>query len=595
MKRLINILAVFIICLVCLVHPILASNISNAVYRGQINVVNNGYASAKNVTPFTLNAQSLVDLLYINPDYSNVAIVDRNNIDVAFMPPFNYGNEWLLWVPDINQYNTMNYYMYAGGSTEMNGKIAYFPDTSGMTTNNSNSLQIGSNPFRIEMSGYFDSTQVGALPLNKAGSLLWTYDQSESIRALGYAITNDTIQLTGAVNGNNATTALNSGGQWVAQSFTLTSSAILVGVSSSSIQLGNPTLAWLDLYAFDGTTSSLSGTPIATSNAITNAQSTFTFNTQPILSAGQYAFVIKSQPMASSYVRVQYRTDPANYSGGNVFTTTSSGATWFSVDGSIFNLALITAPPNTGTTALPAGEHTVALVYDGTNLMWEIDGSITYSAAVPGFNVPVNTNQWQLLQNGSVPYMERYRVWINGTLVQDISWRDNPSVFSDASGNNNNAYPSFVNAPTNPQITATMVRFEAINPNPGGIPPTTNPGGAGGIGGNQPITDVPDDPDISGFGAHQLPNIPFIGQPVADFFDAKDWPYALFVFPLMVILLLITTYVTYAITHDLAWMGAGSFIVAGLFIALKLLLWVWLFPMTIVLAFCIVKRRAIQL
>ena len=92
-----------------------------------------------------------------------------------------------------------------------------------------------------------------------------------------------------------------------------------------------------------------------------------------------------------------------------------------------------------------------------------------------------------------------------------------------------------------------------------------------------------------------MPNVPYIGQPIADWMDKINLPYAVPVFLIMIAFWIIVGFGSYALTKDLAWMGATTFIITGIFIALKLIVWFWFVPMAIVLAFCIVKRRVIQL
>jgi len=596
MKKTLSIIGFMAIFTVFIGNAIFGADLSTAAYRGQINVINNSYATANNIVPFALNAQSLVDGLYMLPDYSNVAIVDRYGNDIAFMPPQSMGNQWFTWVPNIQQNNTINYYIYTGGANPMGGSLAYFPGSGGMTVNNSSSLQLNTFPFRIELSGYFDSTKAGTYLLRKDQVLAWYYD---SVNNLTFSVPVASIDLSPSTLGGLSSTLY--GSNYIGQSFGVTTAGYLstieiTGYDTSSIPTGYTTQ--MIIYSVNLSNPSspvLNPTPVAISNNVSGLPMAYDFTvTSPYLIAGTYMAVIRETSNVGNG-EVYFESGQNGIANSYVYFSNDNGGTWnnYGYPPSAFNNFKVNLDGSTPILQVPitSGDHTVALISNGAGtISCEIDGTVVASApwATPFAN---NTNPWVLLQNGSMPYMYHYRVLVNNILRQNIVWQDS-SIFYDSTVYGNNAYPTFPLYASNPSLSANLVNFESLNTSSGGgIPTTTPPGGSP----DMPITDIPDDPQIIGIGAQNLANIPFIGKPIASFLDGRDIPYGLFVYPLMIIMIVLAVFAAFAITHDLAWMGAAQFIVAGLFIALKLLIWPTLFFFGIVLVFCIVKRRVIQI
>jgi hypothetical protein len=55
-------------------------------------------------------------------------------------------------------------------------------------------------------------------------------------------------------------------------------------------------------------------------------------------------------------------------------------------------------------------------------------------------------------------YLEYQKVWVNGTLIQEIRWQ-NAATFTDLSLNGNNATPSFRTISSNANVVAVLNRF----------------------------------------------------------------------------------------------------------------------------------------
>ena len=78
-----------------------------------------------------------------------------------------------------------------------------------------------------------------------------------------------------------------------------------------------------------------------------------------------------------------------------------------------------------------------------------------------GAAVPDNANDIYQVQNGSMPYMEYSKTWIDGVLQQHIKW-EYSDVFTDLSGEGHDATPTFRSVCSDPDISAILASFSPI-------------------------------------------------------------------------------------------------------------------------------------
>ena len=617
--------------------PITAANIANADYRAQISFNNTGYASANNAVPFLLNAQSMIDQNYINPDYSNVALVDGAGNDVPFMPPAPGSNTWMAWLPDIGQGSNVNNYLYVGGPA-MNGKIRYFPGNAGMYSNDSATLEPGSSAFSMSLKGYFDSSKVGQYVMHKDGAMDWVYSASGVITCHWY--TQGVVALnSGYDTGNNYSrlVSLDDNGAIFGRPFDVNGTMAIsqIAINAKAVAgIGKAAVAtlvftrceWADNYWYTLYTpigSPLYSTQIWAENdtrAIGDAWIYVDINPPLVLSNDYYAWYLRASISSSPSLENKGYFDIPIYTNTQIPTAvTSTGRSfsnryeWTSEDDGIisaieygsnyphFRFMSSNGGDYSVSAPLPAGEHTVQLSRSGNTVSLSVDGTVANTTAFSG-TIINNAAPWVWLENGTVPYMESLAVQI-GTARQAITWQPNVTTFTDTSGQNNHAYPSFRTTSTNPNVSASVSNLAPLTTTPPPettptipttIPPTATPpwGTTNPTGG--PITSVPADQNASGIGPWNITRIPYVGKPIASFFDKHNWPYGLFVYPLMMFFIVLAAFGCYWISKDLGWMGAGQFLMSGLFIALGLLPIPSLFLFGVVLVFCIVKRRAPQ-
>ena len=140
--------------------PVAASDVSSAVYTGDIVVTNSAGSTQAGSVAFTLNTDNLLSAGYIAPDFSNVAVQNPTLTDAAFMPARSGSDQWLIYVPSILSAQT--YRLYTGGMDNMGAKLCYFPGDRGMTTPDIASLELGNN-FDIEWAGMITADTTGLL------------------------------------------------------------------------------------------------------------------------------------------------------------------------------------------------------------------------------------------------------------------------------------------------------------------------------------------------------------------------------------------------------------------------------------------------
>lgn len=159
-----------LITLIAIPGIVIASDISDAEYDGTVRITNNSTTASPVFVPFSLNPSSLISSNYTLATLLDTSIQSNAGADVAYMPANPTSSNWCVYVPSILNSGVLDYKLYLGGGSDMNSKIRYFPGSTGMTTLDSATLELGDN-FTITQSGYIDITQSGANITSKEDSL----------------------------------------------------------------------------------------------------------------------------------------------------------------------------------------------------------------------------------------------------------------------------------------------------------------------------------------------------------------------------------------------------------------------------------------
>lgn len=563
--------------------PILASTTTAATFTGQVRITNTSYASANNAVPFTLTTSNLIGLGYVNADLTNTAMTTGTGVDVPFMPAAGTSSDWLVWVDDIAQNKTLNYLLYMGGPDDMEGKIRWFPGTGGMTVADAASLELGNN-FVIEIGAYFDVNGGGYMSY-KGGAITCHNDASGQITTI---IRDEPAETATQTTSNTGTNVLY-GNNWAAQTFTATHSGIVSGVSLNFSKFGSPNYN-VDILLYNASADlpttligSLCTFPAATATGSLVDYYIASSAGLEVVSGTVYALVVKSVGGDGSN-NIRFSSNSAGgYAGGRFASSTNGGGSWSgSTHDRDFTVFVIPTVKSVAT-GLTSGEHVLKVTADGTNLKTYWDDVEKDSDALGAVSVANNANGWIFTQSYTNPYVEYVKVTVGGSLVGHWMWENSETIFTDLSGEGNDASPTFRTTTTDPDLSAALVSFAPVAPISGGSSPTTTA--------VVPISSVPADPAVTDVSPANLVNVPYIGQRLSDFLKERNIPEGLITYPGMMFALVAAVFVTYGISKDLGWTGAALFCVAGLFIAWRLLPWVALFPFGVVLVFCIIKRR----
>jgi hypothetical protein len=443
--------------------PVLASVVTGALYKADLTATNTSYDAQRVSVPFTLSTQSLLNGYYINSSYTNVALQDTTGNDIPFMPAQGAGDKWVMFLPQIPQNSAMNYHLFTGGTTAMNGKLRYFPDAAGMGVADSASLEPG-NSFEIEVAGYFDTT-AGAFKqiVNKNSVFSLIVSASNTITATLTRTGTNTLDQSSTYT---PTTSGVYGANWAGNTFTPSVTAPLnvmeLFVKKTGAPAGNATVS---IYATSGGLPT--GAALATQNITASTSSTsfawvpWTFASPPALTAGTlYAWVL-SVPSGDVSNRLENSiATPGIYPNGAHVYSGNSGGTWFS-NGNDCGFKAYSSAVRIISASTTSGEHTVKVTADGTNFKIYVDGVEKQSEPLLGTSVPNNASNWTFVENNSVPYVEYIKVKVGGVLKGHWVWQ-NAATFTDQSGNGNTGSPSFRTTTTDADVSVAIKGFAAV-------------------------------------------------------------------------------------------------------------------------------------
>lgn len=167
MKRFLIILA-----LIAALNPVAvyASDVSNAAFLTMLRVSNNSTSSQTNVwQTFDLSTSGMIASGLLNSTATDVAIRASGGSDVAFQPSVNASYPWVVQVPSINGQSQANLYLYS--SNVSGGKLRYFPDISGITVADSDTIELADNG-TAKVSGFVNTDNgTGKNLINKPDAL----------------------------------------------------------------------------------------------------------------------------------------------------------------------------------------------------------------------------------------------------------------------------------------------------------------------------------------------------------------------------------------------------------------------------------------
>jgi hypothetical protein len=214
MKHLRRVLAILTVCAILLPGVVLASDVTHATYHGVIAIVNaNGTAVTNGFVAYNMNTASMISSGYMTATGSNTATQAPPATDVAYQFSANGDNNSWVFVPSIPAGSTANYHLYTGGTDNMNGKLSYFPGTTGMTAADSPTLELGGN-FTIEQRGFVTMANTGANFTAKDGAITVRTTGTSNITAA--IVGGPSVTANGVTTGEHTITVAGTTTPWLA-------------------------------------------------------------------------------------------------------------------------------------------------------------------------------------------------------------------------------------------------------------------------------------------------------------------------------------------------------------------------------------------
>lgn len=410
----------------------LASDISSANYYGVILVSNNGTAANKVSTNMTLSTQELIDQGWIDDDCTYLAVRNGAGADVAFQPSVNDSYPWCLWVPSIGNNASLNYILYTGNAS-MDASLCYFPGPAGMSVSDNGSLKLSDN-FSVEISGYIDTTEVGANITLKEDAFSTYISGSGNITAEFYkwisptSFTDPDTQWTDETKIYDDNT-----GTYGYDSIPVNNWSSFVEVEISVIQCRKVR------YYADYSTADI--------NKI-DVDAYYNGDWHDVYEGAFADMAWEEQPLNDTYSvnksRVRFYND---------YDSAAVEAKLYEFD--FEESIMVTA------TGIDSGEYKLEIYADTDNLTIEVDDVVEDTTALDGASVTDNDKDWTFCEAAAVPYMEYAEITVNGEQVGYWEWEYSTS-FTDQSGHGNTATPTFRTVSSDEDVNAALVSFIPI-------------------------------------------------------------------------------------------------------------------------------------
>lgn len=498
--------------LILMVIP-LSADYSDAEYQGQVLIENSGDAVSRTVVRLDLNTDAYIDGGMLDASFNNIWFTNAGGNSMAFMPRPGATGQWYFFYPwELPASSSVLSYLYMGGP-DMSPPIRYIPGSTGMTTADADSMELGNN-FAIEQKGYIDTSYAASKQLVYKHGAFQTYVPSEGVLA----------SVIGTPTTVRPTSHTDTSGHWTNEANAYDNNTGTYATISSAY--GYPT-GWLVLSRAATTTAAIDMWVSGNDNSIFEAEYYdgslwhALHSGAPPVFGDWHTYELGDYSVVES-VRVRRTAGTINMYLNEV--------RWTAVDAGV-------------TASVSSGSHTIRTEADGTDLELWVDGVLEDSMALGAVTVPNNANAWAFCTNGSMPYMEYHKLWVGGALQQHIEW-ENAATFTDLSGNSNDATPSFPAASSDADVSASLLSFTPLAPAdaPSG---TTEAGGMAG--------EIPDEPDNL-YDEMDIDHLP--GAAVVNtLLDAGGIPRTLFWFPLTFIGIVVLALITYRLTKSLMGMG----------------------------------------
>lgn len=311
-----------------------------------------------------------------------------------------------------------------------------------------------SDNFTIEVNGYIDTSQTSANITSK----------SKAVRVYVSGTNNVTASIPSLWT--NSAGALDFYGTvWMGQTFTPGESFTIDTVNLKMYRVGSPGTITVGIRATSGgdptgadlTAGTTDGNTLTTGTG--GEWRTIDLTNYALSADTMYAIVVRAAAGNSSNKGLWRLDTTGGFSGGEATQSGDGGSSWSTIAGDDFTFDIPggTAASVTAT-GVSSGSHDVVVSLNGTALRMVVDGSeedsFTWNGSVVG-----NGYNWALFEGQSVPSVDVFRYWVDGTLVawyQPVTMLSG-TVLTDRKGGDQNGAITFGNNPVGINITIGMM------------------------------------------------------------------------------------------------------------------------------------------
>ena len=337
----------------------------------------------------------------------------------------------LFVIPSVEANSTGNYRYTLGNSLQDD-----FPIITGVdgciTITDDDTLDGGAggmDDFEFEWKGYIDTSSGSDKNLVYKEQAFRTYisDTDDITSLLGGCGVTEESYITGEETQESVY-----GVTWRAQTFTTTSSYSIAGVSIKIFRTLNPGTITASIRAtsenlptgIDLVSGTLDGDSITSSSP--GAFYNITFDAPYALSdISKYSILLRATSGDVSNL-IHWWSDVADaaYDGGTYCTSANSGVAWSLTATKDFMFKTL-SPIWVTEEGIGSGIHTVKTIATGGGTdklqIWVGDNdaapTLRHEVDLNGGSIPPNDNDWTLIQNNVMPYMEYYKHTVSDTLI----------------------------------------------------------------------------------------------------------------------------------------------------------------------------------
>lgn len=416
------------------------SDISDAIYYGTVRATNTGTLATNVSANVSINTASLISAGVINSTATNIAVRNAAGSDAPFMVGTNSTNPWCFWFDSVPANGNADVTLYTNAD---NTTVYYFPGTNGMATSDDDTIELSDN-FTYEVSGFIDTTAGASKYIRiKPGAFMVYVDSTVSGNITADILDDDWILPTG----NTANGWTNPTNAYDDNTGTYASYVIADDSWSNYLELSIASTSIYGMRFYCNSTDAAEIDYIDVDLYYNGAyqdlyQGSFSVDTWTTKAIGtdQYEDV--------TAMRVRFHN---KVGGGNVTAYLKEAQ----FGGSVTQVSA-------SATSIDSDDYILEVSTNTTHLNILIDDVLKDSSALGGNSVPDKASDYVSFQNNVMPYVEYEKTWVNGVLKQHIAWEYDDTTFSDLSGNDNDASPTFRTTGSDADVSASLISFTPI-------------------------------------------------------------------------------------------------------------------------------------